>query len=143
MQLVEVRQSGNTFFQSNAGNLSFSGSSGFVSTERITSNRNTSPDTYNDGTPHHAVATFPARSTSEGGIVHLYVDNIDYGIQGPIGLTGSGRADHRVNIGGRWSSPGIDRHYDGFVDEVTVYDYELAASQIAKHYNAGAFGTFT
>lgn len=143
MTMIEVRQSGNTFFQSNSGNLTFNGVTGFVGTERITSNRQTNPDTYNDGNPHHAVATFPARSTSEGGICHLYVDGIDYGQQGPIGLTGAGRADHRVNLGTKWSDPGLTQQFDGFLDECAVYDYELGAGQVLKHYNAGAFGTFT
>lgn len=142
MTIMEVRQSGNTFFQSNSGTLSLSGTTGFVSCERITSNTNTDPDVYNDGNPHHAVLTCRARSTGEGGVVHLYVDGVDYGVQGPIGLTGSGRSDHRVNVAIKWSSALFNRFF-GFLDEAAVYNYELSQAQVTKHFNAGDSGTYT
>jgi trimeric autotransporter adhesin len=91
----------------------------------------------NDGSTHYIVGTAAAGTPVD---VKLYVDGVF--ITSATNIFTGNRTFHQVNTGARrTSSPSF--FFEGVIDEIAVYDYELNQGQVTKHFNAGAFGTFT
>ncbi len=95
----------------------------------------TQNQSYNDGFPHHIVLTGPAGDPPAS--LKLYVDGVAIGTpaaSATIAVNGS----KNVNIGNEVNGffPGT-RRFNGTVDEVAVYDFELTPTLVADHFNAG------
>lgn len=83
---------------------------------------------FNDGDWHHVVAT------QSGDGMRLYVDGE---LQGTNPQTQAQPYDGYWRVGGdsRWA--GSSNYFRGTIDEVAVYGYELSASRVTAHYQAG------
>lgn len=122
---------------------SIDGTTGFVRGRRVQAAVDTNPDVYNDDLPHHIVVTAPARGTLVVPTVRLYVDGIFYGSDQSGSNTDDPSTTHTVTVGNTGLFPPLAATaWDGEVDEVAVYDFELDQGQVTKHYNAGALGFF-
>jgi len=100
---------------------------------------NTGNATIIEGTWYHVVITYDGSSTADG--VTVYVNgspktqyNVTDSLTGTI-LTGD---PFRV---GNYGPFYRYRNFDGFIDEMVVYDKELSAAEVSASYNGGA-GTF-
>ena len=103
----------------------------------------TNPDTFNDDAPHHIVCTSPARASLEIPTVRLYVDGLFYGSDQSGSNVDNDQPTYTVTVGNTGLFPPLAATaWDGEVDEVAVYDFELDQGQVTKHYNAGALGFF-
>lgn len=86
----------------------------------------------NDGDPHHIVGIFQG-----SGNVEMYVDGLFVSVSGttastlPTGVT-------RCSIG-RLPRSASTAYFDGVIDAVAVYDYELTAERIAVHAEGPAY----
>lgn len=93
-----------------------------------------STNTVNDGSWHHVVVTYDGSSAASG--VNFYIDG---SLETPItifdNLTGSISTSEDFEIGARGSG-GYNR-FAGDIDEVLVYEKELALSYIEDRYNSG------
>lgn len=79
------------------------------------------------GAKHHVVVTY---ESGVGGDFYLDGQNVgSIGDHGDINTT-----SEPFNIGGSASQ---NRHFDGIIDEVAIYDYILTPTQVTDHYNAG------
>lgn len=88
-------------------------------------------DTVTDGSWHHLVATYVA-----GGAVTLYVDGAVDGVLAATGILSNPAA---FMVGGVTAAGTLVNAFDGLVDEVQYYDYELSASQVQfLHRNPGS-----
>lgn len=85
---------------------------------------------FNDGFPHHVVATF----ASTGASPTLYVDGVAVAV---ATSSGSGTADRDTNTYIGTSATG-STHADATIDEVACYASELSAGTVADHYEFGA-----
>ena len=83
---------------------------------------------------HHVAVTYD--STTAGVDAVLYIDGSSVTISG-TGSAGSVVSDsgQKIRIGARGT--GLDREFDGLVDEVRLYDKILSASEVLKNYNSG------
>ncbi len=91
-----------------------------------------------DGTFHHLAVTFDA---------NLAQDNLKFYVDGVLVDMLNTTAPIQVNtgeplvIGSVWAGGGTpERHFNGIVDEVSVYDSELTSSEILAIFNAGSDG---
>jgi hypothetical protein len=91
---------------------------------------------YNNGAWHHVVATH-----SRGYGNRLYVDGSLIGgntaSTNPDSYTGYWRVG-QGSLGTYWTSSTSSTFFNGTIDEVAIYAYELSTSQITSHYNSGA-----
>ena len=83
---------------------------------------------------HHVAVTYD--STTAGVDAVLYIDGSSVTVSG-TGSAGSVVSDsgQKIRIGARGT--GLDREFDGLVDEVRLYDKILSASEVLKNYNSG------
>lgn len=126
-----------------ANECSIDGTTGFVRGRRVQAAVDTNPDVFNDDQPHHIVVTAPARGTLVVPTVRLYVDGQFYGSDQSGSNTDDPATTHTVTVGADGFFPStVGSRWDGEVDEVAVYDFELTQTQVTKHYNAGALGFF-
>lgn len=89
----------------------------------------TSVDVVNDGTTHHGVIT------SDGSTNRLYLD----GVLVDTSISAAFSAPDYARIGSPpVILPGSRTRFEGVIDEVAIYDYDLSADQVAAHYAAGA-----
>jgi large repetitive protein len=120
-------QSGNSssydrhVYMENSGQLTFGVWTGQTNTA-------TSPLSYNDGKWHYLVAT----QGPDG--MHLYVDGID--------VADNPQTSQQVyngywRVGGDSDWGGDSFYFNGTIDEVAVYSYELTQQQVNAHYAAG------
>ncbi|WP_143264661.1 PKD domain-containing protein [Arthrobacter sp. 49Tsu3.1M3] len=91
----------------------------------------TSPNSYNDGSWHHMVATQAA------GGMKLYVDGTLIGTN-PQNQAQVYDGYWRVGSDNTW---GPQPYFSGLIDEVAVYPTELAADVVARHFSLGDGGT--
>jgi len=85
-----------------------------------------SPDSYNDGTWHHAAATL-----SPAGM-KLYVDGAQVAAD-PSVTVGEHLSVGQWAVGGGSRVTGLPNGFSGDIDEVAVYKHALSAEQIAEH----------
>ena len=89
--------------------------------------------TYNDGNWHHLTTTYDGSSSASG--VTIYIDGSLAEVFSPLdNLTSSTVGTAPLQIG---ANDGANNLWDGSIDEVSVYDYELTVEQIAKHFHEG------
>lgn len=97
--------------------------------------QNVASGKYNDGRPHHVVATYA------NGVDTLYVDgqliksaSFSEGSYSGAYLyfLGTGFTNGWANTNGSWY------YFNGTLDEVAVYGSALSSAQVQAHYNAGA-----
>ena len=81
-----------------------------------------------DGNWHHIVVTVPLNVTGTEAVI--YVDNSTAGSGNPYGI-----APVAANTISDSTKP-----YDGNIDEVAIFDYELSASDVSDIYNATSAG---
>ncbi len=123
--------------------LSIDGTTGFVRGRRSQAVVDSNPDVYNDDAPHHIVVTAPARGTLVVPTVRLYVDGIFYGSNTSGANDDDPSTTRTVTVGADGFFPSsVGSRWDGEVDEVAIYTFELTQAQVTKHYNAGALGFF-
>ena len=108
----------------------------FVDFDTVTSRSATTPGSYNDGGWHHIAAVRLSASTAR-----LYVDGVEVasvtGID-DVGLDTNGR----ILMGAFRYGDAVVGLYEGDLDEVTLYDRALTATEIGDIYRAGADGKF-
>ena len=75
------------------------------------------------GTTYHVVATFSGTS------LKIYVDGALRGTTARTTAIPDNASGVNVGVGGSY--------FDGTIDEVAVYSYELTGQQVTEHYNAG------
>jgi len=92
-------------------------------------NTATSPEAYNDGEWHHAVAT-----QSSSGIT-LYVDGA---VVGTNPATGAQDYTGYWRVGGDTTWGSSTPYFEGDLDEAAVYGTALTQAQVTEHYNIGA-----
>jgi len=92
--------------------------------------------TYNDGKWHHLVTTYDGSSAASGVIIYVDGDAVATTTVGDT-LTGSTVNASPFQIASR---NGADYPWNGSLDEVAVYPYELDKNQVRKHYFAGVQG---
>lgn len=87
------------------------------------------------GTWHHLVATYDGSETVGG--INLYRAGGTITTTTSSGGTYTGMSSQQgaLNIG-RWQSN--NSFYNGLVDEVAIFDYELTSSQVSDIYNSGS-----
>jgi hypothetical protein len=91
---------------------------------------------FNDGIWHHVTACYDGSSTAAG--VTLYIDGIARSLTTIADtLSASTLTTAALYIGGR--EVGHPTYsYDGYIDEVAVYDRVLSAAEVAEVYNQGS-----
>ncbi|MBL9168169.1 MAG: lamin tail domain-containing protein [Verrucomicrobiales bacterium] len=84
-----------------------------------------------DGSWQHLLAVFDGAA----GLMHLWVNGRQAGqTAAPNSLVGT---SHEVSIGARQLAQGnYDLNFDGWIDEVAIYDRALSAEEIAGHFEA-------
>ena len=81
---------------------------------------------------HHVAFTWPTPGTTRG--ITVYVDGqaaATGSFTGPIGLS-----SYDLRIGDYSGSSDPDRHFDGLLDDIRLYDYALTAQQIVRIFRA-------
>ena len=111
------------------GRLQFAFNANFPS-NRIQVN---SVGTISAGNWNHLVFTYDGSSLRTG--VKLYINGIEQSVtfEGPVSVSGSTINTADFQISGRGTSSLVD----GKIDQVSVFDYELLASQVATLYGGG------
>ncbi|HXM55230.1 MAG TPA: LamG-like jellyroll fold domain-containing protein, partial [Candidatus Dormibacteraeota bacterium] len=97
--------------------------------------QNVAPGPYNDGKPHHVVATYA------GGTDTLYVDGQQVASLSAPETGYSGGYAYLLGTGYTTSWPGTPggwNPFSGTLDEVAVYGSALPAARVAAHFAAGA-----
>lgn len=85
---------------------------------------------YNDGATHHIVAVYD----NTGSNLHLYIDgSLDNSKGSAATVTNPGGW---FTVGGHYNE--ATREYDGYIDEVLVYNTVLSSTRVAAHYSAGS-----
>lgn len=92
---------------------------------------------FNDGETHHVVIT------SDGSSWKIYVDGVNQSLTSVAGTNSGdwfGDIANRDNINiGRLNRNGSAINYfEGTIDQVALYNYELLPSVIYEHYKAGS-----
>ncbi len=114
--------------------------SGAVAAQHGLSAKPSTPTTFADGNVHHVVATTPGGDPADA---HVYADGVDYGVNAFFLGVGN-QVVQELHVGFDRGLPASEQFwFDGVVDEVAVYDFELSAAQVLQHWNAGKFGVFT
>lgn len=93
----------------------------------------TAAGTANDGSWHHWVITYDGSSNASG--IHIYKDNVDLSLtvnQNDLSLSISNNAD--FTYASRDSSQWF---FDGYLDEIVVYEAELTSDDVEYRYNSG------
>lgn len=140
--MAELRNFGSNI-ELRANELSIDGTTGFVRGRRMQAAVDTNPDVFNDDSPHHIVCTSPARGSLVVPTVRLYVDGQFYGSDQSGVNTDNSQPTYTLTAGNTGLFPPLAATaWDGEVDEIAVYDFELDQGQVTKHYNAGALGFF-
>ncbi|HZM03223.1 MAG TPA: LamG-like jellyroll fold domain-containing protein, partial [Candidatus Saccharimonadales bacterium] len=85
-----------------------------------------------DGNWHHLVAV----CDETDGAMFLYVDGQNTGTITGIGGTGLFETSVPLSVGAQSSGSDFNYQFNGIIDEVSVYNYALTASQVLAHYNA-------
>jgi hypothetical protein len=87
-----------------------------------------------DGQWHHVAGTF------DGSTVRLYVDGkqVGSGTPAPVNINHNISSIHNLQLGGVAEFPSSG--FDGSIDELSVYNRPLSASEIQAIYNAGSAG---
>jgi len=86
-----------------------------------------------DGNWHHIVAT-----TTNGGATQLYVDGVlEATGAGPATIAASGGNNNVLCIG---CNPDNGREFNGFIDDVAMWDRALTAAEVSEIYDAGVAG---
>ena len=111
-------------FRMNAGKVNFIVFNTSVALVSITS-----PLTYNDSAWHHAVGTW------DGTTARLYVDRSQV-ITGALAGTLNGGGTMGIGVGGA-STTSTTTPFNGYLDEIAVYDAALSSTRIFAHYDAG------
>lgn len=83
------------------------------------------------GTWYHLMGVY------DGSNVNLYVNGVLYDTQAKTGATGTTTQAFRVGNNHRTSLPN-ERHWDGLIDNVRLYNYPLTAAQVKRAYNEGS-----
>lgn len=73
--------------------------------------------------------------TSDGTNIIFYVNGVSVGGSGTWGTKPSGDAVYTVNIGASNGSTGNINHFDGSMDDMSVYNYTLSQTQVTNHFN--------
>jgi len=90
--------------------------------------------TVNDGAWHHVVATYDGTSDAYG--INVYIDNSLVSLTVQLNaLSATIQNSENFNIGAR---RGINKFFNGLIDEVVIYDKELSSSEVAYRYNSGS-----
>jgi len=97
----------------------------------------TTSSTYNDNAWHHVVATF------DGTNVLLYIDGV---LVGGVPATWNNNiaynADCRYIVGARNNAGSGERYWEGYLDEIAVYNRELQLGDAEDLYNSGIGVTY-
>lgn len=95
-----------------------------------------------DSQVHHIIGTAPANGGVAPYPCSIWVDGVFQATTpGNITFAGS-RTNHQFNSGAHRPST-ASGFFNGVIDEIAMYDYELSAGQVTAHYNAGKFGIYT
>ena len=88
-----------------------------------------------DNKPHHVVCTINGTLPST---VVLYVDGVQETKTTVSGTNPGAWASHLIWTVGNTANNGFgDYGFDGWVDDVAIYDYILSSEQVRSHYEAG------
>ena len=87
----------------------------------------------NDGNWHHIVFTGDG-TTSGGGKINVYIDGV-LNTDTPTATGISANQNTMNNIGRGASTTG--RNFNGNIDELSIYDFQLDATQVSNIYNSG------
>ena len=90
----------------------------------------------NDGNWHNIVFTGNG-NTSGAGIINIYVDGV-LNTDTPTGTGAAASSLTQNNIGRGYATTG--RNFNGSMDELAIFDYQLDAGQIEEIYNATSTG---
>jgi len=123
------------FFLTSTGQLEFRASDDGTLTSGHNINRQTSTGVFTHSTNYHIVLTFDVATED----VKLYKNgsSVSWNVSGgSMGSTLRNSTD-RFNIGGRENAGSIQSTYDGWIDEVTCFDYVLTSTEVSELYNAG------
>jgi hypothetical protein len=90
-----------------------------------------------DGSWHHVAATIQ-RNSSTGG--RLYVDGSTVAVFDPTSKVGSLENEAPLLIGSHPSYPDFDANFRGGIDELSIYNRALTATEVAAIYLAGSGG---
>ena len=94
----------------------------------------TSPNIYNDGQWHYAVATYDGSAT-----LRLYIDGIQVASKSTAGAVPDNTGTQPVRIGA--NSRSVAGFFTGNADEVRVWNRALTAQEVTDQYNNGIFNT--
>jgi hypothetical protein len=94
----------------------------------------TSPNRYNDGQWHYAVATYDGTTT-----LRLYIDGVQVASKSTGGAVPDNTGTQPVRVGA--NSRAADRFFTGNADEVRVWNRALTSTEVSNAYNSGTFNT--
>ena len=94
----------------------------------------TSPNRYNDGQWHYAVATYDGTTT-----LRLYIDGVQVASKSTAGAVPDNTGTQPVRIGA--NSRTLNQYFTGNADEVRVWNRALTAQEVSDQYNNGIFNT--
>jgi hypothetical protein len=94
-----------------------------------------SPNTYNDGQWHYAVATYDGTTSA----LRLYIDGVQVASKSTAGAIPDNTGTQPVRIGA--NSLSLNQYFTGNADEVRVWNRELTAQEVSDQYNNGIFNT--
>ncbi|MDQ3970708.1 MAG: PKD domain-containing protein, partial [Thermoproteota archaeon] len=94
----------------------------------------TSPNRYNDGQWHYAVATYDGTTT-----LRLYIDGVQVASKSTAGAVPDNTGTQPVRIGA--NSRTLNQYFTGNADEVRVWNRALTSTEVSNAYNSGTFNT--
>jgi hypothetical protein len=91
----------------------------------------TSTGKYNDGKWHYAVVTY------DKSVLRLYIDGVQVATKSTSGAIPDNTGNQPLRLG--MNSLTLDRAYNGYADEVRVWNRALSAMEVADQFNLGSF----
>ncbi len=88
---------------------------------------------FNDGNWHHVAFTYDGSSNANG--IHIYIDGNEDSVVTYNALSDTILNSVNCQISGR---DGANYVFEGYVDEVAIYNRALSAQEIGDHYKRGA-----
>lgn len=90
----------------------------------------------NDNDIYHVVFVFPSSSSNVSDYL-CYVNGSSIGQFDLLDVAVNIQSGTKIHIAHDPNHLVNNRYWDGTLDEIAIYDYELTPTQIQKHYNAG------
>jgi len=111
------------------------GLNAYISTDATSLDKWTTSNAITLNTWNHVTMTWGGTNNASG--VHIYVNGVEASYAGAIDGTGNQIDDSSFNLllGDSFSS---NRAFDGYMDEVRIYNYVRSQAQIAWDFNRGA-----